>query len=264
MDTRIETSGAQTLNKVPQVTLIFWIVKMMSTSVGETAADFLTSDLKLGLALTTALMSLLLIAALAAQFRTRRYTPGVYWLAVVLISTVGTLITDALVDLYGVALTTTSAAFGIALVAVFALWYASERSLSIHGIVTRRREGFYWLAILFTFALGTAAGDLVAEGLDLGYAVSALIYGGLIALVTLAFLAWKLNAVLAFWLAYVLTRPFGASIGDFLSQPAANGGLGFGTVWTSVVFLLAILAAVGYMSLTRFDAIDTPQEGAPA
>ncbi len=261
MNTPIAISTTRTLNKVPQVTLSFWIVKMMSTSVGETAADFLTSNLKLGIAMTTLLTSLLVIAALAAQLRTRRYTPGVYWLAVVLISTVGTLITDGLVDLYGVALTTTSAGFGIALIAVFALWYASERTLSIHSIVTRRRECFYWLAILFTFALGTAAGDLVAEGLDLGYPVSALIYGGLIALVALAFLLLKLNAVLAFWLAYVLTRPFGASIGDYLSQPAANGGLGLGTVWTSAVFLLAILAAVGYMTLTRFDAIDTPKEG---
>jgi uncharacterized membrane-anchored protein len=261
MPTQIEHSTTRMLNKVPQVTLIFWIVKMMSTSVGETAADFLASDMEMGIAITTVLTGLLLVAALAAQFRTRRYTPSVYWLSVVSISTVGTLITDALVDLYGVALTTTSAAFGLALMAVFALWYASERTLSIHSIHTMRRECFYWLAILFTFALGTAAGDLVAEGLDLGYATSALIYGSLIALVALAFWLRKLNAVFAFWVAYVLTRPFGASIGDYLSQPAENGGLGLGTVWTSVVFLTAILAAVGYMTFTRFDAIEASEEG---
>lgn len=261
MNTPIDTRTSTTLNKVPQVTLIFWIVKMMSTSVGETAADFLTSDMKLGLVMTMMLTSLLLVAVLVAQFRTRRYTAGIYWLAVVLISTVGTLITDGLVDLYGVALTTTTAVFGSALIAVFGLWYASERTLSIHGIVTLRRECFYWLAILFTFALGTAAGDLVAEGLGLGFAMSALIYGGLIVLVALAYQTLEVGSVLAFWVAYVLTRPFGASIGDFLSQPMADGGLGLGAVWTSAVFLAAILAAVGYMTATRFDAIEAREEG---
>lgn len=262
MNTSTENRTAQMLNKVPQVTLVFWIVKMMSTTVGETAADFLTVDLKMGLAMTSVLASVLLAAALGAQLRTRRYVPSVYWLTVVLISTVGTLITDSLIDLYGIPLTTTTAAFGVALAATFALWYASERTLSIHSITTTRRELLYWLAILFTFALGTAAGDLVAEGLKLGYATSALIYGGLIALVALAFYVLRINAVLAFWVAYILTRPFGASIGDYLSQPVANGGLGLGTVWSSVSFLAAILAAVCYMTVTRFDAIDGCEEAA--
>jgi len=262
-DTMSNSTSSRTtsmLNKVPQVTLIFWIVKMMSTTVGETAADFLTVDLKFGLAITSVLTSLLLIAALVAQLRTRRYVPSVYWLTVVLISTVGTLITDSLIDLYGVPLTTTATMFGVALIASFALWYASERSLSIHSIVTTRRELYYWLAILFTFALGTAAGDLGAEGLSLGYGMSAMIYGALIALVALGFYVFRMNEVLAFWMAYILTRPFGASMGDYLSQPATNGGLGLGTVWTSGVFLATIVAAVGCMTRTRFDAIDAREE----
>ena len=264
MNTLTQSRSAQMLNKVPQVTLIFWIVKMMSTTVGETGADLLNADLGFGLAKTSLLTSALLVVALAAQLRTRRYVPSIYWLTVVLISTVGTLITDSLVDLYHVPLTTTTAVFSVALLATFAAWYASERTLSIHSITTTRRELFYWLAILFTFALGTAAGDLVAEGLNLGYATSALIYGGLIALVALAFYALKLNAVLAFWIAYILTRPFGASIGDWLSQPASNGGLGLGTVWTSVAFLVAILAAVVWMTITRFDALDAREQAAIA
>ena len=250
------------LNKVPQVTLVFWIVKMMSTTVGETAADLLNVDLKLGLAMTSVLTSVLLVIALAAQLRTRRYVPLVYWLTVVLISTVGTLITDSLIDTYGVPLTTTTAVFGVALIVTFALWYASERTLSIHSITTTRRELFYWLAILFTFALGTAAGDLLAEGLNLGYGTSALIYGSMIALVALAHYAFRLNAVLAFWLAYILTRPFGASCGDLLSQPAANGGLGLGTVGTSIGFLAAILGLVIFMTVTRFAAVDAPLDEA--
>ena len=248
------------LNKVPQVTLLFWIVKMMSTTVGETAADFLTVDLNMGLALTSAWTGVLLIVALAVQLRTRRYVPSVYWLTVVLVSTFGTLVTDSLVDLQGVALTTTTAVFSVALIATFALWWSAERTLSIHDITTTRRECFYWLAILFTFALGTAAGDLVAEGLNLGYATSALIYATLIAAVALAYYRFKMNAVLAFWLAYILTRPLGASVGDWLSQPLANGGLGLGTVGTSLAFLGAILAGVIYMSVTRFDAVEARRQ----
>ncbi len=263
-DSHTALAARAMLNKVPQATLLFWIVKMMCTTVGETAADFLTVDLNMGLMLTSALTGVLLVFALAAQLRTRRYVPWVYWLSVVLISTFGTLVTDSLVDLHGVALTTTTAVFGAALIATFALWWAAERTLSIHDITTTRRELFYWLAILFTFALGTAAGDLVAEGLNLGYAMSALIYGTLIALVALACYGFKLNAVLAFWLAYILTRPLGASIGDYLSQSLQNGGLGLGTIGTSLAFLGAILAGVIYMTVTRFDAADARVEGVQA
>jgi uncharacterized membrane-anchored protein len=156
------------LNKVPEVTLYFWVIKILCTTVGETAADFLNENLGLGLTLTTLLTAVLLFAALGVQFRSRLYVPGIYWLAVVLISVVGTLITDNLTDHFGVSLVTTTVVFTVVLAATFAAWFASERTLSIHTIVTTRRESFYWLAVLFTFALGTAAGDLTAERLAVG------------------------------------------------------------------------------------------------
>ena len=173
-----------------------------------------------------------------------------------LISIVGTLITDNLSDNFGVSLVVTTIAFSFALAATFAAWYASEGTLSIHTIFTTRREAFYWLTVLFTFALGTAAGDLTAERLALGYWQSALIFGGLIAVVYVSHVRFALNAVLAFWLAYILTRPLGASIGDYLSQPAADGGRGWGTTVTSVVFLLTILAVVVFLTITKRDVIE--------
>jgi uncharacterized membrane-anchored protein len=239
------------LNKVPEVTLFFWIIKILATTVGETAADFLNFNLKLGLSNTTYFMGALLAIALVAQFRTRRCVEWVYWLSVVLISIVGTLITDNLVDNLGVPLQATAWAFGTALAATFALWYASEKTLSIHSITTPGREAFYWLAILFTFALGTAAGDLVAETLKLGYANSALMFAAMIGAVSVAYYGFRANAIAAFWIAYILTRPLGASFGDLLSQPVAYGGLGWGTVGTSGVFLAAIMSLVLYMALVQ-------------
>jgi uncharacterized membrane-anchored protein len=241
------------LNKVPEVTIFFWIIKILATTVGETAADFLNDNLNLGLTITTFVMSGLLLISLFFQFRARKYVPGNYWLAVVLISVVGTLITDNLVDNFGVALQTTTIIFSILMLATFAAWYASEKTLSIHSIYTTKREAFYWLAILFTFALGTAAGDLIAEGLNLGYWISTLMFAALIGLVTIAYYRFKLNAVLAFWIAYILTRPLGASLGDYLSQPRHAGGLGLGTVVTSAIFLITILSLVIYLTKTRRD-----------
>src|SRR5262245_38058397 len=203
------------LNKVPEITLYFWIIKVLCTTVGETAADFLSDNLGLGLTVTTLLMTGLLVAALAWQFWLRRYVPSVYWLAVVLISIVGTLITDNLTDNLSVSLIVSTVAFAAALAATFAVWYRLEHTLSIHTIYTTRREAFYWLAVLFTFALGTAAGDLTAERLAVGYWQSALLFGGMIAVVYVAHVRFALNAILAFWLADILTRPLGASIGDF-------------------------------------------------
>lgn len=243
----------QMLNKVPEVTLYFWIIKIMATTVGETGADFLNFDLNFGLTGTSVVMAGLLVVFLFMQLRSRKYVPWLYWVNVVLISILGTLITDNLVDNFGVALEMTTAGFGLALLVTFALWYTSERTLSIHSIFTTRRELFYWAAILFTFALGTAAGDLVAESMKLGYANSALMFGAMIATVTIAYYGFKANAVLAFWIAYILTRPLGASCGDWLSQPIANGGLGLGTVTTSLIFLLTILGLVVFLSVTRKD-----------
>ena len=252
------TLGRKMLNKVPEVTIFFWVIKIMCTTVGETAADYLNENLGFGLTKTTYVTGALLIVLLAVQFRLRRYVPGVYWSVVVVISVFGTLITDNMTDRYNVPLTTSTIVFAIILAAVFAGWYAVERTLSIHTIFTTRREAFYWLAILFTFALGTAAGDLSAEKLDLGYAVSILIFGGLIAAVAIGHYAFGLNAVLAFWLAYILTRPLGASIGDEMSQNSHKyGGLGLGTTGTSYIFLGCILALVAYLTITRKDATET-------
>ncbi len=243
------------LSKVPEVTVFFWIIKIMATTVGETAADFLNTNLKVGLTGTTVIMAALLAGVLVVQFRARRYAPAVYWLAVVLISVVGTLITDNLVDSFGVSLWTTTIVFAMALAVTFTVWFAIEKTLSIHSIYTTGREAFYWAAILFTFALGTAAGDLVAENLNLGYWKSAIMFAAVIAVVALAWRFARLNAVLAFWMAYVLTRPLGASIGDYLSQPTKDGGLGLGTAGTSAIFLLTILAVVAYLARTKKDQL---------
>lgn len=235
--------------KVPEVTLIFWVIKVLATTVGETAADFLNVDLGLGLTITSLIMAVLLVVALVVQFRLSTYTPAVYWLAVVLISVVGTLITDNLTDSLGVPLWVTTVVFAVGLTATFIVWAVSEKTLSIHSIFTIRRESFYWLAVLFTFALGTAAGDLVAEGLNLGFFVALLVFAAAIGLVSVAYFVFHLNAVLAFWIAYILTRPLGASTGDLLSQPLADGGLGLGTTGTSALFLAVILILV--IVLTR-------------
>jgi uncharacterized membrane-anchored protein len=251
--------GRQMLNKVPEVTIFFWLIKIMCTTVGETAADYVNDTLGFGLTNTTYVAGGLLAVLLIVQFSLRRYVPLVYWSAVVVISVFGTLITDNLTDGHNVPLTTTTPIFAVILAIVFAVWYGVERTLSIHSIVTRRREAFYWLAILFTFALGTAAGDLLAEKLDLGYGLSVVIWGGAIALIAFAHFALRLNAVLAFWLAYILTRPLGASIGDFMSQHDKQyGGLGLGTTGTSYIFLGCILALVVYLTVTRRD--QTPPE----
>jgi len=241
--------GASALvNRVPEITLVFWIIKILATTVGETAADLLSTTLNLGLVTTSWVMAGLLLITLIIQFRARRYVPAIYWLVVVFISVVGTLISDNLVDNMGVPLATTSLIFGIALVVVFVVWYAVEKTLSVHTIYTVRRELFYWAAILFTFSLGTSAGDLLSESMGLGYAVAALMFGAAIAVVYLARRFGKVNEVLAFWIAYILTRPLGASMGDLLTQSRDDGGFGLGTIPTSVVFLLVIIVLVVHLS----------------
>jgi uncharacterized membrane-anchored protein len=241
------------LNKVPEVTIFFWIIKILATTVGETAADYLNTNLSLGLTRTSLIMATLLAVVLVFQFRTRKYVAAIYWLAVVLISVVGTLITDNLTDNFGVGLPTTTVVFSVLLALTLATWWVKERTLSVHTIVTGRREAFYWLTILFTFALGTAAGDLAAERLNLGYPLSAVMFAAVIGVVAIAHFRFGLNAIAAFWTAYILTRPLGASLGDFLSQPTNNGGLGLGTTGTSALFLAAILTLVGYLVVTKHD-----------
>ena len=239
------------LNRVPEVTGSFWIIKVLATTVGETLADYLSASLNLGLSITSYVMSAVLLIALLNQFRLKRYVPVSYWIVVVLMSITGTLITDRLVDGLGVSFMTINIVFSVVLSAVFGLWYANEKTLAMHSINTAKRELFYWAAILFTFALGTATGDFIAEALKLGYAQSALGFGVLIAIVTIGYYYFRINAVLAFWMAYILTRPLGASTGDLLSQPTTNGGFGFGTVGTSMLFLSIIMSLVIYLSLKQ-------------
>jgi uncharacterized membrane-anchored protein len=230
-------------NKVPAVTALFWIIKVMSTTVGETGADYLAVHVGLGTAITGGIMVTFLALALLIQFRTRRYVPWIYWLTVVLVSVVGTQITDLLTDRLEVSLYVSTAAFAAMLAAIFAVWYWMERTLSIQTIITKRRELFYWAAILFTFALGTAAGDLATEALGLGFKLGVVAFGVLIAVIFVAYYL-GVNAVLTFWLAYILTRPLGASLGDLLSQARGYGGLGLGTTLTSIVFLGVIVLLV--------------------
>jgi uncharacterized membrane-anchored protein len=235
-------------NKVPEVTLAFWIIKIMSTTVGETGADYLAVHVGLGTAVTGAIMASLLLAALLVQLRMQRYVPWIYWLTVVLVSVVGTQITDALTDRLEVSLYVSTAVFAATLGATFAIWYAAERTLSIQTIVTTRRELFYWAAILFTFALGTAAGDLATEALGLGFKLGVVVCGALIAAIAIVYYLGA-NAVLTFWLAYILTRPLGASLGDLLSQAHDYGGMGLGTIYTSLGFLTIIMALVAFVSV---------------
>ncbi len=247
------------LNRVPEITAFFWIIKVLATTVGETAADFLNTTLGFGLNGTSAVMSGLLALALLAQFRARRYVPSVYWLVVVLISVVGTLVSDNLVDHFGVSLVTSTLAFAAALGVVFLAWYATERTLSVHTIFTARREAFYWAAILFTFALGTSGGDLLAERLAAGYGPSVLIF---VIIIQAIYASYRLgaNPILTFWLGYILTRPLGATTGDLLSQPIDDGGFALGTVATSLLFLTAILVLVVYMTAEQRRAL----QAAPA
>lgn len=245
----------QLLNKVPEVTIYFWVIKILCTTVGETFADYLNAALGLGLSGTSLVMGILLAIVLIFQFRSQKYIPTLYWLSVVLISVVGTLITDNLTDNLGISLMVSSIIFAGALAITFIIWYVQEKSLSVHTIVTRKREAFYWLAILCTFALGTAVGDLIAETWNVGYLLSVGLFALFIAVTAFGYYKLKWNSVLSFWIAYILTRPLGASIGDYLSQTRDDGGLGLGTTVTSAIFIIAILALVIYLTRTKKDVV---------
>ena len=244
------------LVKVPQVTIFFWVIKILCTTVGETFADYLNNTLGFGLNGTTVFTVIALVAALFFQFRSKTYSPVLYWLVVVLISIAGTLFTDNLTDNLNISLLTSSIVWAILLGLTFGAWYRSEKTLSIHSIYTNRREAFYWLTILFTFALGTGVGDLIAERFNLGYGVSFFIFAGVIALTSVLWKFNVINHVFAFWAVYVVTRPLGASIGDQMAQHDPKyGGWGLGTTKTSIIFLTAILVLVTYLSLSKKDQI---------
>jgi uncharacterized membrane-anchored protein len=248
-----DTVTRRLANKVPEVIVWFWVIKILCTTVGESFADYINETLGFGLTNTTLLFGAALVVALVIQFRQPRYVPWIYWLTVVLISVVGTLLTDNLTDARGVPLWISSVTFSVLLAVVFSVWYARERTLSIHSINTTQREAWYWLVVLVTFALGTAVGDWTLDLTGWGPGPSILLPAGLIAAVFLGWRTGLMGPVLSFWLAYILTRPLGANIGDFLSAPPDEGGLGLGTLWTSLLFLGAITATVVYLTITKVD-----------
>jgi uncharacterized membrane-anchored protein len=247
------------LSKVPEITIWFWIIKILCTTVGESFADWINMALGVGLVATALIFIVVTAIVLAAQMRLRRYRPGAYWLTVVVMSITGTLLTDVLTDLAGVPLWISSAVFSAILAVVFTIWFVKERTLSIHSITTVPREAFYWLAVLVTFALGTALGDWTLELTGWGPGLSILLPLVLIAIVTAV---WRFgaNPVLTFWIAYILTRPLGANIGDWLGLTPAEGGLGLGTFVTSLIFLAAILATVIYLSVSKADVVEKATE----
>lgn len=226
--------------KVPLATLSFWIIKILSTTVGETIADYLAVDLGFGLWKSTFVMFFIFIFFLVLQFRSKKLISSLYWLTIVLVSIVGTQLTDILTDKLDVSLYISSSVFSISLFVIFFIWAKSEGTLSIDSIKTRKREIFYWITILITFALGTATGDLSTEALGLGFKVGSVIYSCLILFFGILYLL-KFNSVFVFWSTYILTRPLGAALGDLLSQAKEYGGLGLGAKWTSFVFLAIIL-----------------------
>ncbi|MGW0193954.1 COG4705 family protein [Nonomuraea sp. NPDC003201] len=254
----------QMANKVPLVTATFWVIKILSTTVGETFADYLTVNVGLGPVLTDGLVFAVLAAALVLQASSRRYTPWIYWLSVVLVSISGTQITDFLTDTLGISLYVSTTLFAVLLAVVFTVWHRQEMTLSITAINTPRREAFYWGAILTTFALGTAAGDLATEALSLGFRNGALLFGGAF-LVTLVL--WRVETwqVPAFWAAYILTRPLGAAVGDLLTQDHSLGGLGLGATRTSLLFfaVIVVLVAREQVAATRARRAGSHAEGKP-
>ena len=234
--------------RVPEITAWFWIIKGLSTALGESTSDYLVHAMPPVLAVLLGFAGF--VAALSLQFAMRRYTAVAYWLAVVMVGVFGTMAADVLHVGFGVPYIVSSVLYAVALAAVFVTWQAVERTLSIHTVDTARREAFYWAAVVATFAMGTAVGDLTAVTLHLGYAGSAVLFAGLI-LVPAAGYRWGgWNPVLSFWLAYVLTRPLGASVADWLGKPTIAGGLGWGSGWVALALATMIVVAVGALALS--------------
>lgn len=239
----------QLASKVPEVTVLFWIVKVLTTGMGETTSDFFVRLIDPVVAVGLGAVGLAI--ALVLQLSARRYIPWIYWLAVVMVSVFGTMAADVLHIVIGIPYLVSTAFFAILLAAVFYTWHRVERTLSIHSITSRRRELFYWAAILTTFALGTAAGDMTAITLHLGYFASGVVFAIVIAIPAIAFRWLRLNAVLAFWFAYVVTRPLGASFADWMGVSTARGGLDWGTGSVSLGLAILIAVLVGWQSATR-------------
>ena len=236
------------LSKVPEVTVAFWITKVLTTGMGEAASDYLTRAMAPAIAVGLGFVGF--AAAIALQFATRRYRTWVYWLAVAMVGVFGTMAADVLHVGLGVPYIASTAFYMVALAVIFGVWYATERSLSIHSIRTPRREFFYWATVLATFALGTAAGDLTATTMHLGYLASGVLFAVAIAVPAVA---WRLglNPILTFWAAYIVTRPLGASFADWVAVPHYRGGLNAGYGPVTVVMVAAIALLVGYLSVTE-------------
>ncbi|WP_194908527.1 COG4705 family protein [Catenulispora rubra] len=239
-----------TLSKVPEVTLIFWITKILTTGMGETTSDFLNQrwDPKIMVSLS----GLVLAGVIWVQFKASRYSAWLYWAAVVMVSVFGTMCADVLHVGFGVPYAVSTAFFAVALAAIFVLWYRVEGTLSIHSITTPRRELFYWLTVVTTFALGTAVGDMTATTLKLGYFSSGVMFAVLFAVPAVAY-KFGLNGIFAFWFAYVVTRPFGASFADWMGVSAKRGGLAWGTGPVSLVLLGIIVVLVAVLAVTKMD-----------
>jgi uncharacterized membrane-anchored protein len=246
------------LNRVPQVTALFWVVKVLTTGMGETTSDFFVKRFPPEIVVPIAFV--LLVVLLAVQFRVKRYIAAVYWTTALAVSIFGTMAADVLHVGLGVPYVASTAAFALALAAIFVAWHRTERTLSVHSIVTRRREVFYWATVLTTFALGTAAGDWTAMSLGLGYLASGVLFAVVIAVPAVAFRWFRLNAVLAFWFAYVVTRPLGASFADWFAVPAARGGLNLGTGPVSAIAFIMFAALVAVLSVTHRDVEAAPVE----
>ncbi len=244
--------GRRLLRKVPEVTVAFWVIKVLTTGMGEATSDYLVHQLNPAVAV--ALGAVGLAVALVLQFGAPRYRPWIYWLAVMMVAIFGTMAADFLHVELGIPYLVSTIFFAVVLAAVFGIWYATERTLSIHTINTRRREAFYWLTVMSTFALGTAAGDMTAVTLHLGYLVSGVMFAGLIAVPAVAHRWAGLNAIAAFWFAYILTRPLGASFADWVAQPHSRGGLNWGLGSVSIGLAVVIAIAVGYLTVTHEEA----------
>lgn len=237
------------LNKVPEVTLVFWITKILTTGMGEVFSDYLCRQIDPIIAVL--LCAFGLIAALALQLLAKRYVTWIYWFNVVMVSVFGTMAADVLHVGLGIPYIVSTLFFAIALIVIFIVWYACEKTLSVHSIATFRRELFYWAAVLTTFALGTAAGDMTATSLNLGYFSSGILFTFLIAIPAVAYKLFHINEITSFWFAYILTRPLGASFADWMGVSQDRGGLGFGTGYVSLVLALLIVGLVSYLTVTH-------------
>ncbi|HEX4437009.1 MAG TPA: hypothetical protein VH061_09455 [Solirubrobacteraceae bacterium] len=247
------------LTKVPEITVIFWLLKLLTTGMGEAMSDFL-GQTSVPLAAVVGIFGMWF--ALRLQLRSREYRAPVYWFAVMMVAIFGTMVADGLRDGASLSYEVTTPFFAILVAAIFTAWYRSEGTLSIHSITTRRRELFYWAAVLATFALGTAAGDLTALRLNLGFFPSALLFAAVISVPTIGWWRLRLNPILAFWLAYIVTRPLGASFADGFSKPS-NGGLGIGDGPVSAIALLMFVGLVAYVTVTKLDVQDASHSEHP-